>query len=247
VDEYLQLAEWRRSVAEIYARWRRESEADPEAAWQTWRGARDELFRSHPQSPVPQEMRARFGGLSYFAYDPAYRMAATLEPADTSESADARATPAVAPSAPLGQASAMPRLDFGADVGGAAVMQLPSSGATPFSFRRIGRVMLSGPLAGQSLPVFWMEGYAGGLFIPFRDATSGTDTYAAGRYLLDTIKGADQGGDPTAGVLTLDFNLAYHPSCTYDPKWNCPLAPPEARLAVPVTAGECLGDAAQHP
>ena len=85
-----------------------------------------------------------------------------------------------------------------------------------------------------------MEGYAGGLFVPFRDATSGSATYAAGRYLLDTVKGADLGGDAQRNELLLDFNLAYHPSCAYDPKWNCPLAPPDSRLAVAVMAGERL-------
>ena len=84
---------------------------------------------------------------------------------------------------------------------------------------------MSGPLAGHRLPLFWMEGYAGGLFLPFRDATSGTETYAAGRYLLDTIKGADQGSDPQSRELVLDFNLAYHPSCTYDPKLELPTGP----------------------
>ena len=91
-----------------------------------------------------------------------------------------------------------------------------------------------------------MSGYAGGIFLPFRDATSGTDTYGAGRYLLDTVKGADQGSDWQTGEMTLDFNLAYHPSCTYDPKWNCPLAPRDAWLTLPVLAGERLGDAAAH-
>ena len=85
-----------------------------------------------------------------------------------------------------------------------------------------------------------MEGYAGGLFVPFRDATSGTETYGAGRYLLDTVKGADMGGDWQRGELLLDFNTAYHPSCTYDPKWNCPLAPLESRLSLPIRVGERL-------
>jgi uncharacterized protein (DUF1684 family) len=93
---------------------------------------------------------------------------------------------------------------------------------------------------GQRLSVFWMTGYAGGLFVPFRDATSGSDTYGAGRYLLDTLKGADHGGNPRDGTLILDFNMAFHPSCAYDPRWSCPLAPPENRLAVPITAGERL-------
>ena len=74
------------------------------------------------------------------------------------------------------------------------------------------------------------------MFLPFRDATSGSETYGAGRYLLDTVKGADLGDD--GGRLVLDFNFAYNPSCAYDPRWACPLAPPENRLPVAVRAGE---------
>lgn len=215
-DGFLALADWRRRVAAIYATWRRESASDAGAAWLRWREARDELFRDHPQSPLTRDARARFGGLSYFDYDPAYRLSARFEPADPTDDPHATHSPA----------------------GG--LLQLPSSGAEPFSFRLIGSVRLSGPLAGATLPVFWMSGYAGGLFLPFRDATSGSTTYGAGRYLLDTVKGADQGGDWRNGALTLDFNLAYHPSCTYDAKWNCPLAPLDSWLTLPVTAGERL-------
>jgi uncharacterized protein (DUF1684 family) len=219
-DSFLALADWRRRVAEIYAEWRRASATDPQAAWLRWREARDELFRDHPQSPLTSDARARFGGLSYFDYDPASRLVAKFEPADPTDDPHATDLPAT------------------------GLLQLPSSGAEPFSFRRIGSVRLSGALDGQTLPVFWMSGYAGGVFLPFRDATSGTDTYGAGRYLLDTVKGADQGGDWRSGEMTLDFNLAYHPSCTYDPKWNCPLAPRDSWLTLPVTAGERLGSAA---
>ena len=88
------------------------------------------------------------------------------------------------------------------------------------------------------LELYWIDVYGGGLFLPFRDATSGTETYGAGRYLLDTIKGADLGGD--AAGLVVDFNYAYHPSCVYDPRWSCPLAPVANRLAVPIRAGERL-------
>jgi uncharacterized protein len=97
---------------------------------------------------------------------------------------------------------------------------------------RIGAVDL--PIG--TLEVMWLDAYSGGLFIPFRDATAGATTYGGGRYLLDTAKSADLGmrGD----ALVLDFNFAYHPSCAYDPKWSCPLAPPANRLAVAVTAGE---------
>jgi uncharacterized protein (DUF1684 family) len=85
-----------------------------------------------------------------------------------------------------------------------------------------------------------MEGYAGGLFLPFRDATNGSETYGAGRYLLDAAKSADLGGDRERGTLILDFNFAFQPSCAYDPKWACPLAPPANRLDLPIRAGERL-------
>jgi uncharacterized protein len=215
-DGFLALADWRRRVAEIYAEWRRASATDPQAAWLSWRETRDELFRDHPQSPLTNDARARFGGLSYFPYAPEYRLRARFEPADPADDPHATDSPST------------------------GLLQLPTSGAEPFSFRRIGTVHLSGPLEGATLPVFWMSGYAGGIFLPFRDATSGSATYGAGRYLLDTVKGADQGGDWRSGEMTLDFNLAYHPSCTHDPKWNCPLAPRDAWLILPVPAGERL-------
>jgi uncharacterized protein len=104
--------------------------------------------------------------------------------------------------------------------------------------------VLDGPLAGQKLAVFWIDAYGGGLFLPLRDATAGSETYGAGRYLLDSIKSADHGSDAEAGTLTLDFNMAYHPSCAYDPRWACPLAGPENRLEVPVRVGERLSGAA---
>ncbi len=104
---------------------------------------------------------------------------------------------------------------------------------------RYSRVAVAGfRLLGQPqrLMVYWIEGYGGGLFIPFRDTTSGHTTYAGGRYLYDTIKGADLGGDDRK--LILDFNYAYNPSCAYNPRWVCPLAPRENTLTVAVEAGE---------
>lgn len=86
------------------------------------------------------------------------------------------------------------------------------------------------------LGAYWLDGYAGGLFVPFADATSGHETYGGGRYVLDTAKGADLGTDGDAVVL--DFNFAYAPSCAHDPRWRCPLALPTNRLTVPVRAGE---------
>lgn len=104
--------------------------------------------------------------------------------------------------------------------------------------RQIGWVELQDPVAGR-LAVWWLEQYGGGIFIPFRDATAGTTTYGAGRYLLDTAKGAALGLED-GRLLVLDFNFSYHPSCRYDPEWQCPLAPPENRLTAPIAAGERL-------
>ncbi|MDX1657360.1 MAG: DUF1684 domain-containing protein [Nitriliruptorales bacterium] len=110
-----------------------------------------------------------------------------------------------------------------------------SDGST--TARRIGALRFD--LSGTEchLSVFWLEQYGGGLFLPFRDATCGEGTYGGGRYLLDTAKSADLGATED-GALILDFNFAYHPSCFHDPRWSCPLAPPENALAVAVTAGE---------
>ena len=102
--------------------------------------------------------------------------------------------------------------------------------------QRFGRVHFEVGGQLQSLSLFWILGYGGGIFLPFRDATSGAETYGGGRYLLDTIKHADLGYE--AGNLVLDFNFAYNPSCAYNPRWSCPLAPLENRLRVPIRAGE---------
>jgi uncharacterized protein len=123
---------------------------------------------------------------------------------------------------------------------GAFALELPNSGTDTLSFDRIGTVSLPLPDGPRQLTVFWMAGYAGGWFIPFRDATNGNETYGAGRYLLDAAKSADLGGDPTTGTLILDCNFAFQPSCAFDTRWACPLAPPENRLDVAIRAGERL-------
>ena len=84
--------------------------------------------------------------------------------------------------------------------------------------------------------MFWVLGYGGGVFLPFKDATNGPETYGGGRYLLDTIKHADLGSEDER--LVLDFNYAYNPSCAYNPRWHCPLSPPENTLPVEIRAGE---------
>jgi len=93
--------------------------------------------------------------------------------------------------------------------------------------------------AGLSL--YWLNIYGGGLFLPFRDTTSPGESYGGGRYLFDTIKGSDFLPAPGAEVrerILLDFNYAYNPSCAYNDRWVCPLAPVENRLRIPIRAGE---------
>ena len=194
----LDLVDWRSRVAELYAGVRAAS--DPRAAWERWRGARDHLFATHPQSPLPAKDRTRFRGLSYFEHDPAARVLADVVPT---------------PPEPI-------------RIGGSAGQTF---GATRFA---VASFKLSG--AETRLELHWLEGYGGGLFLSFRDPTAGSESYGAGRYLLDTVKGADLGARD--GRLVLDFNFAYNPSCAYDPRWACPLAPAANRVATPIRAGE---------
>lgn len=105
----------------------------------------------------------------------------------------------------------------------------------PVRMSRVGRVDL--PVSGRPRVDVWrLTQYAGGVFLPLRDATAGAGSYGAGRYLLDTAKGADLGDRD--GELVVDLNFLYHPSCRYDPAWTCPLAQPGNRIPVAVEAGE---------
>ncbi len=216
----LALADWRRRVADLYAGVRDLASRDPRAAWEDWHLARDELYRTHAQSPVPAERRGTYRG-QYYAYDPALRTEATITSADASGEV---------PSSPGGAEGGAP----------GPLLQLPMSSGDAMSFTRIGTVsipFLDGP---KTLDLFWMAGYAGGLFLPFRDTTNGSATYGAGRYLIDTAKGADLGTAGAPDRLILDFNFAFQPSCAFDPRWSCPLAPPENRLNIAITGGERL-------
>lgn len=221
----LDLADWRRRVADLYAGVRDIAGRDPRAAWEHWRAVRDELYRTHPQSPVPAQARSAFVG-RYSPYDPALRIEGILEPAEASEPADA-SEPAEASG---------PSPTFGRP----GPLALPMSTGEALSFERIGSVRIALPQGWRTLGLYWMAGYAGGLFLPFRDTTNGSSTYGAGRYLLDTAKGADLGTAGAPGRLICDFNFAFQPSCAFDPRWSCPLAPPENRLDVPIAAGERL-------
>jgi uncharacterized protein (DUF1684 family) len=213
--ELLELADWRRRVEDLYARVRAAS--DPAEAWRLWRAARDELFARHPQSPLPEDGRADFRGLPYFDHDPAARALATVVPTE----------PFTLDIATSGDGSFDERVSR---------ERVAAVRHKALAFTRFGSARFELGGEGFALELYWLEGYGGGLYVPFADATSGTTTFGGGRYLLDTVKGADLGtiGDR----LVLDFNFAYNPSCSYDPRWACPLAPPANRLPVEIRAGE---------
>lgn len=220
LTDRLALADWRRRVNDLYSGTRDLASRDPRAAWEGWRIARDELYRTHAQSPVPADQRATYRGL-YYNYDPALRTEATIAAANASGEV---------PPSPASAAESAP----------GPLLQLPMSTGDAMSFTKIGTVtipFLDGP---KTLDLFWMAGYAGGLFLPFRDTTNGSATYGAGRYLLDTAKGADLGTAGAPDRLILDFNFAFQPSCAFDPRWSCPLAPLENRLNIAITGGERL-------
>ena len=200
IGERLQLLDWRRRIAELYATVR--ADPDPEHGWRMWCATREELFLGHPKSPLPATSRDTPHKPAYYDYDAAYRVVATVAEGDASS------------------------------------VRVPASVGDGYTLVRAGRAHLA--IAGVSvvLQLLWLDDYAGGLLLTCRDATSGTETYGAGRYLLDTAKGADLGG--AAGAIVVDFNFAYQPSCSYDPRWNCPLAPRENWLTFPIRAGERL-------
>src|SRR5579871_3937108 len=116
-------------------------------------------------------------------------------------------------------------------------LALPTDGDGVTLLSLVGRVALPRPF-DATIDVWWLQQYAGGLFMPLRDGTAGVSSYGGGRYLLDTAKGADLGG--SADRLVVDLNFLYHPSCRYAPEWQCPLAPSGNSMVVEVKAGESM-------
>lgn len=225
VTTALQTADWRRRVFALYADVRARAVVDPAAAHAGWVTARDELFASHPASPILPEDKPGFTGLSVTPYDPAWRLTAPVVPTEP------------------GPDGAPRRLD----------VPTGTDGVVPFEL--LGTVTLRHETLGDlgTLDVWRLASYGGGLFVPIKDALAGPPggTYGGGRYLLDTIKGAwlghtggsdgGAGGGPDdngVGDLVLDLNFAYNPSCAYDPAWTCPLAQPGNTLDVEVPVGE---------
>lgn len=165
------------------------------------RARKDRFFSSNDtDNPVPKEKRAQLVPLSYYDIDPDYRVPAQL---------------AVATTQP--------------------VFDMPTSTGKMRKVTQIGT--LSFTVKGQTLTLtaFAGEGPDGRpdmnkLFLPFSDATTGKETYAAGRFLdLDRT---------ATGVYVIDFNDAYNPYCAYNATFDCPLPPASNRLKVPVHAGE---------
>src|ERR1700730_1795816 len=130
----LDLVDWRRRVGDLYR-------TSGEGALTRFRKGRDDLFRSHPQSPIEPGDRSSFAGLHYFPHDPAYRVNARFEPGEGSELL----------------------IDNGSEDGAA-------------SYRRAGSLAFQLHDEVCRLTVLSLAQYAGGLFVPFRDATSGHET-----------------------------------------------------------------------
>jgi uncharacterized protein (DUF1684 family) len=196
ISSALDVVDWRRRTFALYAEVR--AAADPAEAHALWVRGRDELFATHPASPLLPEDREGFAGLPVPAYDPAWRFEVEVSESEPEEWS----------------------VETGTD--GTVV------------FERIGVARLE----PGSLDVWRLTSYGGGVFVPLKDAGSGRagGSYGGGRYVLDTVKGADLGSRD--GRLVLDLNFAYAPSCAHDPRWACPLAPAGNVLDVDVPVGE---------
>ena len=200
LNDYLQIADYRQQVFDIYTRVR-EPDVVPEERWLRFRSALDHLFKTHPQTALTPQQVTKFSSLPYFPYDPVYRFILPIE--SLKDKQEVR-------------------------------INLQDDGPTlllPF-----GQVTLT--LSGEPvcLTLYWIRAYGGGIFLPFKDGTNGNETYSGGRYLLDTLKGADLGRE--GDRLVVDFNFAYNPSCAYNARWHCPLPPSDNQLALPIPAGE---------
>lgn len=166
------------------------------------RRAKDVAFVRDPDSPIPAAERASFGGLSYYPADPSWRYAGWL--------------------------TRYPR---------AEKITIVTTAGKPRPCERWGKATFTRDGRELTLQVYRMldlpERPGGeGLFLPFKDQTTGKETYPAGRYV--DLEG------PEGGPFVLDFNRAFNPSCAYgEPeRFQCPVTPVENTLPVAVTAGE---------
>lgn len=180
------------------------------AAWQAEleekRAEKDRFFAEHKQSPIPPAERDTFDGLSYFPPNADYRVLATVEVHDDPTE-----------------------------------IAMETSSGREMDYRRVVtfRFDLHGDegTAGGDLS---LSGYRrdgdddGAVFVPFRDKTTGQQTYAGGRYMELAADRDLADGDE----VPLDFNLAYTPFCAYSDTFDCPLPPEENWLPLPIPAGE---------
>jgi uncharacterized protein (DUF1684 family) len=182
------------------------------------RAAKDQFFKQAEHcfapgaskedcSPVPPERRGQFLPLNYYDTDPSYRAPAELEVSEDQPLFDVPTS-----TGELRKMQKIGTLKFwlkGEPSTLSAFFELPPGQVTPVPAQTVNR-----------------------LFVPFRDETSGSETYPAGRYMdLDRT---------ATSVYDLDFNRAYHPYCYYDERYDCPFPPPENRLKAAVRAGERL-------
>lgn len=122
-----------------------------------------------------------------------------------------------------------------------ALIEMQTSSGASQHFRRWGRASFQ--LEGQEAAVtIYTDPYGHSLFLPFRDATNGDETYGAGRYLDSQRPGLQPLSEEQ---VEIDFNYAYNPYCAYNENYSCPLPPRENWLRLPIRAGE--RDFLAHP
>ena len=116
------------------------------------------------------------------------------------------------------------------------VLVMPTSNGSQAIYERIG--WFSFMIDGQTVRLagFSREGddHPEALFVPFKDSSSGSETYGGGRYLEAPLHGQ---------TVTANFNFAYSPYCAYSEGWSCPIPPHENWLTVKILAGELLLEA----
>jgi len=194
-------------------------------AVEAFRADKDHYFRHGDRSPIPPLEREAFAGLAYFPVDEELRFdGRLLEAYDGSEPQRFQIPTSDGRLLPAHRAGSL-RFELAGERRSLAayVVDHPSGHVHTAETTEDPRAHEGPEAPEEELP---------GLFVPFLDATSGHETYGAGRYL--DLEPEDD------GTYTLDFNLAYHPSCVYAPQFSCPITPPENRLAVRVEAGERL-------
>lgn len=119
-------------------------------------------------------------------------------------------------------------LDLDKNIEMEQILQIQTSSGDTEPYRRAGKIKFAVGGKEVSLTVF-KDIEDNGLFLPFKDSTSGKETYGSGRYIEIEEKN---------GKLVIDFNYAYNPNCAYNPNWRCPLTPFENNLQVAIEAGE---------